>query len=161
MSEQQYQERFHGQTYRGSPVAANGRIVFTARDGTFTVLKAGESWLCSQHRTQGGPVARNAALLAVSTQQLPEQQTSTIDDSLGLVPLENDPSTEKGSSPRLGSAGGEGGGGVDGDGGVSGGGVESGGATRPRSMLVEQHGLLVTYAWRAFRLAESAARVEA
>ena len=42
--EQQYQERFHGQTYRGSPVAANGRILFTARDGTFTVLKAGRAY---------------------------------------------------------------------------------------------------------------------
>ncbi len=42
--EQLYQERFHGQTYRGSPVAANGRILFTARDGTFTVLKAGRTY---------------------------------------------------------------------------------------------------------------------
>ena len=40
--EQFYQERFHAQTYRGSPVAANGRIFLTARDGTFTVLKAGK-----------------------------------------------------------------------------------------------------------------------
>ena len=39
---QLYQERFHGQTYRGSPVAVNGRVIFTARDGTFTVLKAGK-----------------------------------------------------------------------------------------------------------------------
>ena len=42
--EQLYQERFHGQTYRGSPVAVNGRVIFTARDGTFTVLKAGRSY---------------------------------------------------------------------------------------------------------------------
>ncbi len=42
--EQLYQERFHGQTYRGSPVAANGRVIFTARDGTFTVLKAGRTY---------------------------------------------------------------------------------------------------------------------
>ncbi len=42
--EQFYQERFHAQTYRGSPVAANGRIFLTARDGTFTVLKAGKSY---------------------------------------------------------------------------------------------------------------------
>ena len=42
--EQLYQERFHGQTYRGSPVAFNGRILFTARDGTFTLLKAGKSY---------------------------------------------------------------------------------------------------------------------
>jgi outer membrane protein assembly factor BamB len=42
--EQLYQERFHGQTYRGSPVAANGRIIFTARDGTFTVLRAGRTY---------------------------------------------------------------------------------------------------------------------
>ena len=42
--EQLYQERFHGQTYRGSPVAANGRVIFTARDGTFTVLNAGRSY---------------------------------------------------------------------------------------------------------------------
>jgi len=41
---QLYQERFHGQTYRGSPVAANGRIFLTARDGTFTVLKAGKTY---------------------------------------------------------------------------------------------------------------------
>jgi outer membrane protein assembly factor BamB len=42
--EQLYQERFHGQTYRGSPVAFNGRILFTARDGTFTLIKAGRSY---------------------------------------------------------------------------------------------------------------------
>ena len=42
--EQLYQERFHAQTYRGSPVAANGRIFLTARDGTFTVLKAGRTY---------------------------------------------------------------------------------------------------------------------
>jgi len=42
--EQLYQERFHAQTYRGSPVAANGRIFLTARDGTFTVLKAGRAY---------------------------------------------------------------------------------------------------------------------
>ena len=42
--EQFYQERFHAQTYRGSPVAANGRIFLTARDGTFTVLKAGKNY---------------------------------------------------------------------------------------------------------------------
>ncbi|MFP6900635.1 MAG: PQQ-binding-like beta-propeller repeat protein [Opitutales bacterium] len=42
--EQLYQERFHGQTYRGSPVAMNGRVLFTARDGTFTVLKAGRTY---------------------------------------------------------------------------------------------------------------------
>ncbi|MFP6886557.1 MAG: PQQ-binding-like beta-propeller repeat protein [Opitutales bacterium] len=42
--EQLYQERFHGQTYRSSPVAANGRILFTARDGTFTVLRAGRNY---------------------------------------------------------------------------------------------------------------------
>ena len=42
--EQLYQERFHGQTYRGSPVAFNDRILFTARDGTFTLLKAGKSY---------------------------------------------------------------------------------------------------------------------
>lgn len=42
--EQLYQERFHGQTYRGSPVAFNGRILFTARDGTFTLIKAGKSY---------------------------------------------------------------------------------------------------------------------
>ncbi len=42
--EQLYQERFHAQTYRGSPVAANGRIFLAARDGTFTVLKAGRAY---------------------------------------------------------------------------------------------------------------------
>ena len=41
---QLYQERFHAQTYRGSPVAANGRVFLTARDGTFTVLKAGKTY---------------------------------------------------------------------------------------------------------------------
>ncbi|MBG29760.1 MAG: pyrrolo-quinoline quinone [Opitutae bacterium] len=42
--EQLYQERFHGQTYRGSPVAMNGRVLFTARDGTFTLMKAGRKY---------------------------------------------------------------------------------------------------------------------
>jgi len=42
--EQLYQERFHAQTYRGSPVAANGRVFLTSRDGTFTVLKAGKTY---------------------------------------------------------------------------------------------------------------------
>jgi outer membrane protein assembly factor BamB len=41
---QLYQERFHGQTYRGSPVATNDRVIFSARDGTFTVLKAGRNY---------------------------------------------------------------------------------------------------------------------
>ena len=39
--EQYYHERVYAQTYRASPVAANGRIIFTARDGTFSVIKAG------------------------------------------------------------------------------------------------------------------------
>lgn len=42
--EQLYQERFHGQTYRGSPVAVKGRVLFTARDGTFTLLRAGRTY---------------------------------------------------------------------------------------------------------------------
>ena len=38
---QQYEERAHAQTYRASPVAADGKIYVTARDGTVSVLKAG------------------------------------------------------------------------------------------------------------------------
>ena len=41
--EKYYEERVYAQTYRASPVAANGRIIFTARDGTFSVLKAGKT----------------------------------------------------------------------------------------------------------------------
>jgi len=41
--EKYYEERVYAQTYRASPVAANGRIIFTARDGTFSVLKAGRT----------------------------------------------------------------------------------------------------------------------
>ncbi|MDC0144434.1 PQQ-binding-like beta-propeller repeat protein [Verrucomicrobia bacterium] len=37
----QYEERAHAQTYRASPVAADGKIYVTARDGTVSVLKAG------------------------------------------------------------------------------------------------------------------------
>ena len=36
-----YSERAHAQTYRGSPVAADGKIYVTARDGTVSVIKAG------------------------------------------------------------------------------------------------------------------------
>ena len=36
-----YNERAHAQTYRGSPVAADGKIYVTARDGTVSVIKAG------------------------------------------------------------------------------------------------------------------------
>ncbi|MDP7051382.1 MAG: PQQ-binding-like beta-propeller repeat protein [Verrucomicrobiota bacterium] len=36
-----YSERAHAQTYRGSPVAADGKIYLTARDGTVSVIKAG------------------------------------------------------------------------------------------------------------------------
>ncbi len=39
--EQHYSERAHAQTYRGSPVAADGKIYVTARDGTVSVIKAG------------------------------------------------------------------------------------------------------------------------
>ena len=39
--EQHYFERAHAQTYRASPVAADGKIYVTARDGTVSVLKAG------------------------------------------------------------------------------------------------------------------------
>ena len=39
--EQHYSERAHAQTYRASPVAADGKIYVTARDGTVSVLKAG------------------------------------------------------------------------------------------------------------------------
>ena len=39
--EQHYSERAHAQTYRASPVAANGKIYVTARDGTVSVIKAG------------------------------------------------------------------------------------------------------------------------
>jgi len=38
---QQYEERAHAQTYRASPVAADGKIYVAARDGTVSVLKAG------------------------------------------------------------------------------------------------------------------------
>ena len=38
---QRYEERAHAQTYRASPVAADGKIYVTARDGTVSVLKAG------------------------------------------------------------------------------------------------------------------------
>ena len=36
-----YQERLHSARYRASPVYADGKIYCTARDGTFTVVKAG------------------------------------------------------------------------------------------------------------------------
>ena len=39
--EQHYSERAHAQTYRASPVAADGKIYVTARDGTVSVIKAG------------------------------------------------------------------------------------------------------------------------
>ena len=38
---QHYHDRVYAQTYRASPVAANDRVIFTARDGTFSVVKAG------------------------------------------------------------------------------------------------------------------------
>ena len=36
-------ERFHPQTYRASPVIADGKLILTAKDGTFTVAKPGET----------------------------------------------------------------------------------------------------------------------
>ena len=39
-----YSERVHAQTYRGSPVAADGKIYLTARDGTVSVIKAGSKF---------------------------------------------------------------------------------------------------------------------
>lgn len=39
--EEHYSERTHAQTHRGSPVAADGKIYVTARDGTVSVVKAG------------------------------------------------------------------------------------------------------------------------
>jgi len=36
-----YSDRAYAQTYRASPVAADGRIYLTAKDGTFTVVQAG------------------------------------------------------------------------------------------------------------------------
>ncbi len=41
--EKYWEDRVYPQTYRASPVAANGRIFFTARDGTVSVLKAGKT----------------------------------------------------------------------------------------------------------------------
>jgi outer membrane protein assembly factor BamB len=39
--EEKYSERLHGARYRASPVAADGKIYLTARDGVVTVVKAG------------------------------------------------------------------------------------------------------------------------
>ena len=38
-----FSERFHPQTYRASPVIADGKLVLTAKDGTFTVVTPGET----------------------------------------------------------------------------------------------------------------------
>jgi len=40
--EKHYHERVYSQTYRSSPVAANDRIFYTARDGTISIIKAGK-----------------------------------------------------------------------------------------------------------------------
>ncbi len=37
-----FSDRFHPQTYRASPVIADGKLILTARDGTFTIVKPGE-----------------------------------------------------------------------------------------------------------------------
>jgi outer membrane protein assembly factor BamB len=39
-----YSERIHGARYRGSPVYADGKVYFTARDGVVTVVKAGSKF---------------------------------------------------------------------------------------------------------------------
>ena len=39
---QLFSDRFHPQTYRASPVIADGKLILTARDGTFTVVKPGD-----------------------------------------------------------------------------------------------------------------------
>jgi outer membrane protein assembly factor BamB len=39
-----YQERLHSARYRASPVYADGKIYCTARDGAFTVVKAGPKY---------------------------------------------------------------------------------------------------------------------
>ena len=42
--EQHYSERAHAQTYRASPIAADGKVYVTARDGTVSVIKAGSKF---------------------------------------------------------------------------------------------------------------------
>ena len=42
--EQHYSERAHAQTYRASPVAADGKVYVTARDGTVSVIRAGSKF---------------------------------------------------------------------------------------------------------------------
>lgn len=38
-----FSDRFHAQTYRASPVIADGKLLLTAKDGTFTIVKPGET----------------------------------------------------------------------------------------------------------------------
>jgi outer membrane protein assembly factor BamB len=38
-----FSERCHPQTYRASPVIADGKLILTAKDGTFSVVKPGET----------------------------------------------------------------------------------------------------------------------
>ena len=42
-SKQFFSDRAHSQTYRASPVMADGRLILTAKDGTFTMVKPGET----------------------------------------------------------------------------------------------------------------------
>src|SRR5439155_6907672 len=64
-----YQERLHSARYRASPVYADGKIYCTARDGTFTVVKAGPKF---------GRLAEN---------QLPDQFASSPAISNGTIYL--------------------------------------------------------------------------
>ena len=42
---EQYSQRIHNSIYRASPLAADGHVYLTARDGTFTVVKAGPTFV--------------------------------------------------------------------------------------------------------------------
>jgi outer membrane protein assembly factor BamB len=42
--ERLYEQSMHKQRHRASPVYADGKIILTARDGTFSVVKAGRKF---------------------------------------------------------------------------------------------------------------------
>ena len=59
--EQLYSESPHRQTYRASPVAGDGKIYITSRDGMVTVLQAGREFkVLAKNKLAGGLTASPA-----------------------------------------------------------------------------------------------------
>jgi len=60
--EKHYKRPLHRHTHHASPVYADGRIYFTARDGTVTVIKPGKAFEILASNTLDGPISASPAI---------------------------------------------------------------------------------------------------